>query len=80
MLMLGCDSPVRQAIFGPKGFVQKIVRVLEYPERQQLYIELKDKLRKKSNYTLNMRWYARLETEPQGFYVDQYDSGNGVKR
>lgn len=69
-----------QAIFGPKGFVQKIVRVLEYTERQQLYIELKDRLRRKSNYTLSMRWYARLETEPEGFYVDQYDGIDGRKR
>lgn len=69
-----------QAIFGPKGFALKIARVLEYPERQQLYIELKERLRKKSNYTLNLRWYARLETEPEGFYVDQYDGNNGLKR
>lgn len=69
-----------QAIFGPKGFALKIARVLEYPPRQQLYIELKDKLRKKTNFTLNLRWYARLETEPEGFYVDQYEGSNGLKR
>lgn len=69
-----------QAIVGPKGFGLKIARVLEYPPRQQLYIELKDRLRKKTNFTLNLRWYSRLVPEPEGFYVDQYEESNGVKR
>lgn len=69
-----------QAIVGPKGFALKINRVLEYPQRQQLYIDLKDRLRRKTNFTLNMRWYSRLIPEPEGFYVDQYDSDNGMKK
>lgn len=58
----------------------KIQKVLEFPPRQQLYIELKDRLRRKTNFTLNLRWYSRLISDPEGFYVDQYDGGNGVKR
>lgn len=58
----------------------KIQKVLEFPPRQQLYIELKDRLRKKTNFTLNLRWYSKLIPEPEGFYVDQYDGGNGIKR
>lgn len=69
-----------KAIVGPKGFALKITKVLEYPPRQQLYIELKDKLRKKTNFTLNLRWYSRLVPEPEGFYVDQYEGINGLKR
>lgn len=69
-----------QAIVGPKGYALKIVKILEYTPRQQLYIELRDKLRKKVNYTLSLRWYSRLSSEPEGFYADQYDSENGVKR
>lgn len=69
-----------KAIVGPKGFALKIIKVLEYPPRHQLYIELKDKLRKKTNFTLNLRWYSRLETEPEGFYVDQYESVHGITR
>uniref|UniRef100_A0A1I8PN52 Aminopeptidase n=1 Tax=Stomoxys calcitrans TaxID=35570 RepID=A0A1I8PN52_STOCA len=65
---------------GNKGNAIKIVKFLEYPPRQQLYIELKDKLRKKSNYTLNLRWYSKLNPEPEGFYVDQYESSNGLER
>ncbi|XP_073815531.1 endoplasmic reticulum aminopeptidase 2 isoform X1 [Musca autumnalis] len=65
---------------GNKGNVIKIVKFLEYPPRQQLYIEVKDKLRKKSNYTLNLRWYSKLNPEPEGFYVDQYESSNGLER
>lgn len=69
-----------KAIVGPKGFALKIQKVLEFPPRQQLYIELKDRLRRKTNFTLNMRWNSRMSPEPEGFYVDQYDGGNGVKR
>lgn len=58
----------------------KIVKLLEYPPRQQLYIEVRDKLKKKTNYTLSLRWNAKLAAEPEGFYVDQYEGVNGVKR
>lgn len=68
-----------QAIVGPKGYQLKIVKLLEYPPRQQIYIELKDRLRKKSNYTLSIRWYSRLVHEPEGFYVDEYDT-SGFQR
>lgn len=53
--------------------------MLEYPPRQQIYIELRDKLRKKSNYSLNLRWYSKLIPEPEGFYVDEYDL-DGTKK
>lgn len=69
-----------QAIVGPKGFALKINRVLEFPPRQQLYIELKDRLRRKTNFTLNFRWHSRLIAQPEGFYVDQYEDANGIKR
>lgn len=69
-----------KAIVGPKGFALKIAKVLEFPPRQQLYIELKDRLRKKSNFTLNLRWHSRLTSEPDGFYVDQYEGANDIKR
>ncbi|XP_046804908.1 endoplasmic reticulum aminopeptidase 2 isoform X2 [Lucilia cuprina] len=65
---------------GNRGSIIKIVKFLEYPPRQQLYIEVKDKLKKKSNYTLNLRWYSKLNPEPEGFYVDQYESSNGIER
>lgn len=74
------DKLLLQAIVGPKGYQLKIVKLLEYPPRQQIYIELKDRLRKKSNYTLSIRWYSRLVYEPEGFYVDEYDGTNGFKR
>lgn len=65
---------------GNKGYAIKIIKVLEYPPRQQFYIEVKEKLKKKSNYTLNLRWYSKLNPEPEGFYVDQYESPNGIER
>lgn len=68
-----------QALVGPKGFQLKINKMLEYPQRQQIYIEFRDKLRKKSNYSLNLRWYSKLNVEPEGFYVDEYDI-NGARK
>ncbi|XP_067618221.1 endoplasmic reticulum aminopeptidase 2 isoform X2 [Eurosta solidaginis] len=65
---------------GGKSYAIKIVKVLEYPPRQQFYIEVKEKLKKKFNYTLNLRWYSKLNPEPEGFYVDQYESSNGMER
>ncbi|XP_055677821.1 endoplasmic reticulum aminopeptidase 2 isoform X2 [Lutzomyia longipalpis] len=69
-----------RAIIGPKGFALKINRLLEYPPRQQLYLEVKDKLRKKVNYTLNLRWYSKLVPDPEGFYVDAFDDETGARR
>lgn len=71
---------LQQALVGPKGFTLKIVRMLEYPPRQQIYIEFRDKLRKKSNYSLNLRWFSKLNPEPEGFYVDEYDAADGTKK
>jgi hypothetical protein len=64
---------------GPKGFSLKITRMLEYAPRQQIYIEFRDKLRKKSNYSLNLRWYSKLNYDPEGFYVDEYDLDGSKK-
>ncbi|XP_055637883.1 endoplasmic reticulum aminopeptidase 2 isoform X2 [Toxorhynchites rutilus septentrionalis] len=69
-----------KALVGPKGYALKILRILEYPPRQQLYIELRDKLRKKANYTLSIRWYSKLITEPDGFFVDQFETEPNVKK
>lgn len=65
---------------GPKGYSLKILRILEYPPRQQLYIELRDKLRKKTNFTLSIRWHAKMSTEPDGFFVDVFESEPDVKQ
>lgn len=65
---------------GPKGYALKILRILEYPPRQQLYIELRDKLRKKTNFTLSIRWYSKMITEPDGFFVDVFEPEPDVKK
>ncbi|XP_029723553.2 endoplasmic reticulum aminopeptidase 2 isoform X1 [Aedes albopictus] len=69
-----------KALVGPKGYALKILRILEYPPRQQLYIELRDKLRKKTNFTLSIRWYSKMITEPDGFFVDVFEPEPDVKR
>jgi hypothetical protein len=53
--------------------------MLEYIPRQQIYIEFRDKLRKKSNYSLSLRWYSKLNYDPEGFYVDEHNL-NGDKK
>ncbi|XP_055613354.1 endoplasmic reticulum aminopeptidase 2 [Uranotaenia lowii] len=69
-----------KALVGPKGYALKILRILDYPPRQQLYIELRDKLRKKANYTLSIRWYSKMITEPDGFFVDQFETDADVRK
>ena len=54
--------------------------MLEYPPRQQLYIEMKDKLRKKTNYTIVIRFTNRLGKELEGFYISSYTNKDGEKR
>lgn len=68
-----------KAIITPKGYALRINRMLEFPPRQQLYLEIKDKFRKKVNYTLNLRWHAKLSTKPEGFFVDTYESKDGAR-
>ncbi|XP_055850973.1 endoplasmic reticulum aminopeptidase 2 [Episyrphus balteatus] len=67
-------------ISGNRGHTIKIIRLLEFPPRQQLYIEFKEKLKKKNNYTLNLRWYSKLNFEPHGFYLDYYENSKGLQR
>ncbi|XP_024085404.1 endoplasmic reticulum aminopeptidase 1-like isoform X2 [Cimex lectularius] len=57
-----------------------IARMLEYPPRQQLYLEMKDKFRKKVNYTIVMRFTTRLSREMEGFYISSYTNKDGEKR
>lgn len=68
-----------KAIITPKGYALRITRMLEFPPRQQLYLEIKDKFRKKVNYTLNLRWNAKLSTVPEGFFVDSYEGRDGSR-
>ncbi|XP_029156919.1 endoplasmic reticulum aminopeptidase 1-like isoform X3 [Nylanderia fulva] len=52
----------------------KIGKLLEYPKREQLYLELKEnKFQKRTNYTLFMRFNSTLNsTDFKGFYVSSY--------
>jgi len=54
-----------------------ITRFLEYPAGQQVYIETKEKLRKKVNYTLNIRFNSRLGRDLEGFYLSSYVNKQG---
>ncbi|KAL1493346.1 hypothetical protein ABEB36_011418 [Hypothenemus hampei] len=63
-----------------RGHNLSIVRMLEYVRGQQLYIELKDKFKKKHNYTIKIRFNTRLNREQQGFYLASYPGAEGEKR
>lgn len=63
-----------------KGHNLRITKILEYTGTQQLYIEIKDKFRKRNNYTLNLRYTSKLGREYEGFYVSSYTNKDGEKR
>ncbi|XP_011645641.1 endoplasmic reticulum aminopeptidase 1-like isoform X2 [Pogonomyrmex barbatus] len=60
----------------------KIAKLLEYPKREQLYLELEDKsFRKKNNYTLFLSFNSTLNsTELKGFYFSSYVTPEGEHR
>lgn len=63
-----------------KGHNLKIARLLEYPGADQIYIEIKDKFRKRGNYTLNLRYTTKLSQEFVGFYISSYINKDGERR
>lgn len=65
---------------GPKGHLLKIVKFLEYKPTNQLYIEVRDKLRKRANYTLNLRFTRNLSQKSEGLHIDSYEDNNGMKQ
>jgi Peptidase family M1. len=54
--------------------------MLEYSAGQQVYIEFKENLRKKTNYTLILRYYTRLNQDMEGFYLSSYTTRDGKKK
>lgn len=58
----------------------QVARFLEYSTGQQLYLELKEKFRKRVNYTLIMRYATRLSRELEGFYLSSYTNKDGERR
>ncbi|XP_065165053.1 endoplasmic reticulum aminopeptidase 1-like isoform X2 [Atheta coriaria] len=63
-----------------KGHNLRITKMLEYTGAQQIYIEIKDKFRKRNNYTLNIRYTTKLGMDYEGFYVSTYTNENGDTR
>ncbi|XP_060516441.1 endoplasmic reticulum aminopeptidase 1-like isoform X3 [Cylas formicarius] len=63
-----------------KGHNLTIVKVLEYSGARQLYIEIREKFKKKHNYTLRIRFNTKLNKNPEGFYLSSYINTDGEKR
>lgn len=57
-----------------------ITRLLEYPEAQQIYIEIREKFEKRHNYTMKIRYNFELNKLRTGFYLTSYINENGDKK
>ncbi|CAH1642722.1 unnamed protein product [Spodoptera littoralis] len=61
-----------RALFKSGGSLgPKVAKTLEYPQADQSYIEFKEKLRRKFNYTLSLRFITKLERsdKQRGFFL-----------
>ncbi|XP_032683708.1 glutamyl aminopeptidase-like isoform X5 [Odontomachus brunneus] len=58
----------------------KIAKFLEYPLREQIYLELDSTFRRKTNYTLHLRFASKLSNELDGFYLSSYSTPSGETR
>lgn len=63
-----------------KGHNLRITKLLEYTGGQQIYVEIKDKFRKRNNYTLNLRYTSKLGQDFEGFYISSYVNKDGDRR
>ncbi|XP_045481382.1 endoplasmic reticulum aminopeptidase 2-like isoform X3 [Harmonia axyridis] len=63
-----------------KGHNLTVTRMLEYTGAQQLYLEIREKFKKRHNYTLFFRYNSKLSTEFEGFYISSYMSNEGERR
>ncbi|XP_045509071.1 uncharacterized protein LOC123704691 [Colias croceus] len=60
-----------RALFKSGTIGPKIVKALDFPPAEQTYIEFKDKLRRKYNYTLSLRFITKLDRSDKlrGFFL-----------
>lgn len=58
----------------------EVVKSLEYPKNEQLYIEVNEILKPHENYTLWIDFKKHLEEKLEGFYISSYKSADGQKR
>jgi hypothetical protein len=58
----------------------RVAKMLEYTGAQQIYIEMKEKFRKRHNYTLMIRFSSKLSREFEGFYISNYINKDGERR
>ncbi|CAH0602385.1 unnamed protein product [Chrysodeixis includens] len=61
-----------RALFKSGGSLgPKVAKTLDYPQADQTYIEFKEKLRRKYNYTLSLRFITKLERndKQRGFFL-----------
>jgi aminopeptidase N len=63
-----------------KGHSMRVAKMLEYTGAQQIYIEMKEKFRKRHNYTLMIRFSSKLSREFEGFYISNYINKDGERR
>ncbi|CAH0561852.1 unnamed protein product [Brassicogethes aeneus] len=71
---------VDKIIQDKRGHNLTIVKMLEYLGAQQIYLEIKEKFRKRHNYTLKMRFNYKLNKDFEGFYISSYVNKEGERR
>lgn len=67
-------------IHDKRGHNLTITKMLEYTGAEQLYIEIREKFRKRHNYTLIIRFNSRLNKDYEGFYISSYVNEDGERR
>ncbi|XP_021919323.1 endoplasmic reticulum aminopeptidase 1-like isoform X2 [Zootermopsis nevadensis] len=60
-----------------KGQLLNITRLLEYSAAQQMYLQVKEKFKRRGHYVLNLRFQFRLSRELEGFYISSYHAEDG---
>ncbi|KAK7866387.1 hypothetical protein R5R35_009814 [Gryllus longicercus] len=71
---------IDKLVYAAGGRNLTVVKMLEYPPTQQIYMEMKEKFRRGGNYVLKLLFTSRLSQELEGFYLSSYINKNGEKK
>lgn len=58
----------------------KVVKILEFPKRDQLYLETNRAMRPGRTYSIRLKFEYNLTEALEGFYLSTYQDSNGIKR
>ncbi|KAG8193296.1 hypothetical protein JTE90_003783 [Oedothorax gibbosus] len=70
----------RTLILDREGKEIRVVKRLEYPKNEQLYVEVRESLKPYHTYILWIDFKKHLQEKLEGFYISSYKSSDGKKR